>query len=192
MICLGCFTAFPWRVDAAEIQRIVGPPQPPVWPETFHAVAVQNRSGSLALVDLYYEWSKGRNANLIHSQLGTTLHDIEYTNHTSFYFNLEEETCRTITFPVGILTPDWLANATYLGEETVDAHETHVWTKADGFIKYYADVHTGLPVRWIFFDGAQFEILSFVINETLPDKDWQAPSYCFSDSVDRLPTPSMA
>ncbi len=72
-----------------------------------------------------------------------------YTNHTSFYFNLEEETCRTITFPVGILTADWLANATYLGEETVDAHDTHVWTKADGFIKYYADVHTGLPVRYI-------------------------------------------
>lgn len=73
-----------------------------------------------------------------------------YTNHTSYYFNLEEGTCRTITFPVGILTPDWLAKATYLGKETVDAHETHVWTKADGFIEYYADVDTGLPVgTWI-------------------------------------------
>ncbi len=52
-------------------------PRPPVWPETFHALAVQDRNGSLALVDLYYEWSKGRNANLIHKQLGTTLFDIE-------------------------------------------------------------------------------------------------------------------
>lgn len=52
-------------------------PGPPVWPETFHASALQNRSGSLALVDLYYEWGKGRNANLIHKQLGTTLYDIE-------------------------------------------------------------------------------------------------------------------
>lgn len=77
MMCSSCFTAYPWRAEAAEFRRIVGPPQPPVWPETFHAVAVQNRSGSLALVDLYYEWSKGRNANLIHSQLGTTLYDIE-------------------------------------------------------------------------------------------------------------------
>ena len=52
-------------------------PRPPVWPETFHALAVQDRNGSLALVDLHYEWSKGRNANLIHKQLGTTLYDIE-------------------------------------------------------------------------------------------------------------------
>lgn len=52
-------------------------PSPPIWPETFHALAVQNRNGSLALVDLYYEWKKGRNANLIHRQLGTTLYDIE-------------------------------------------------------------------------------------------------------------------
>jgi len=36
----------------------------------------QNRTGKLALVDLYYEWGKGRNANLIHSQLGSTLYDI--------------------------------------------------------------------------------------------------------------------
>ena len=55
----------------------VGKPSPRIWPETFHALAVQNRNGSLALVDLYYEWKKGRNANLIHKQLGTTLYDIE-------------------------------------------------------------------------------------------------------------------
>lgn len=52
-------------------------PSPPVWPETFHALAIQDRNGSLALVDLYYEWGKGRNANVIHRQLGTTLYDIE-------------------------------------------------------------------------------------------------------------------
>ena len=57
--------------------RYEAEPGPPVWPETFHASALQNRSGSLALVDLYYEWGKGRNANLIHKQLGTTLYDIE-------------------------------------------------------------------------------------------------------------------
>ena len=36
----------------------------------------QNRTGKLALVDLFYEWERGRNANLIHSQQGTTLYDI--------------------------------------------------------------------------------------------------------------------
>ena len=63
--------------------------------------------------------------------------------------------CRLVKFPVGILTPDWLANATYLGAETVDAKPCHVWTKADGFIKYWADQESGDPVRWIFFDGMQ-------------------------------------
>ena len=105
---------------------------------------------------------------------------IRYTNHTSFYFNREEGTCKVIKFSVGILTPDWLANATYLGREMVDTRETHVWTKSDGFIKYWADVHTGLPVRWYFFTDVQFDILRFVVNETLPDEEWSAPSYCFA------------
>ena len=63
----------PMYISASTVAK----PSPPIWPETFHALAVQNRNGSLALVDLYYEWKKGRNANLIHKQLGTTLYDIE-------------------------------------------------------------------------------------------------------------------
>lgn len=47
---------------------------------------------------------------------------------------------------MGILTPDWLANATYLGTDSVDTYNTHVWTKSEGFIKYWADMKTGLPV----------------------------------------------
>jgi hypothetical protein len=75
MVCLSwCIVISSALIVATALEK---PPEPPVWPETFHAVAVQNRNGSLALVDLYYEWKKGRNANLIHSQLGTTLHDIE-------------------------------------------------------------------------------------------------------------------
>ena len=52
---------------------------PPIWPEVFHATMVQNSTttGALALTELFYEWPKGRNANLIHNQLGTTLYDIE-------------------------------------------------------------------------------------------------------------------
>lgn len=30
----------------------------------------QNRSGALALTTLYYDWKKGRNLNLIQTQLG--------------------------------------------------------------------------------------------------------------------------
>ncbi len=69
-----------------------------------------------------------------------------YNNKTSYYFDRELGTCKEMEFPVGILTPDWLANATYLGKETVDTHDTHVWTKSEGFIRYWADVTTGLPV----------------------------------------------
>lgn len=69
-----------------------------------------------------------------------------YNNKTSYYFDRELGTCKEMDFPVGILTPDWLANAAYLGTDTVDTYETHVWTKAKGFIKYWADTKTGLPV----------------------------------------------
>ena len=34
-------------------------------------------------------------------------------------------------------------------------------------------------MRWRFFDGAQFEIMTFKEGETLPDEEWQAPEYCF-------------
>lgn len=77
IICLTCWLSLSSSFGGSNATSLTVPPEPPVWPETFHAVAVQNRSGSLALVDLYYEWQKGRNANLIHSQLGTTLYDIE-------------------------------------------------------------------------------------------------------------------
>ena len=113
-----------------------------------------------------------------------------YGNHTSFYFDRVKGTCRLVEFPVGILSPDWLSQgATYLGMEMVDAHESHVWSKGDSpseqpFITYYEAIDSGLPVRWIFFDGAQFEILKFTVNETLPEEEWQAPAYCF-EGTDR-------
>ena len=35
-------------------------------------------------------------------------------------------------------------------------------------------------MRWRFFDGAQFEIMTFTEGKTLPDEEWQAPGYCFT------------
>jgi hypothetical protein len=55
-------------------------------------------------------------------------------------------------FPVGVLPPDWLAGAVYLGREHVDGFDCHLWTKVD-FIWYYEEVATGRPVRWNFFNG---------------------------------------
>lgn len=46
--------------------------------------------------------------------------------------------CKTLHFDVGILTPDWLKDAKYLGQTAADNFVTNVWTKAK-FINYYAD-----------------------------------------------------
>lgn len=54
---------------------------------------VQNRSGDLALVTLVYDWPGGRNLNLIQKQTGGGIWDLEWTNGTSFYYNL------TVTAP---------------------------------------------------------------------------------------------
>jgi len=82
-----------------------------------------------------------------------------------FLLYRQQRTCKRIAFPVGILTPDWLANATYLGADTVDMRPCHVWTKSDGFIRYWADQRSGVPVRWIFFDGAQVGPWSSVMSD---------------------------
>ncbi|XP_062188148.1 uncharacterized protein At4g14100-like [Phragmites australis] len=159
------------------------PPQVPTpWPEQFHAVVFTNltESGSrLQMIDLYYDWPGGRNLNLIRDQLsGDPLYDVEWTNGTSYIFN--STSCRTILFPVGILPPDWLAaGAVYLGRESVDGFDCHVWTKVD-FVWYYEDVATGRPVRWNFFNGMQQHVMSFEVGVVLEDSNWQAPAYCFN------------
>jgi len=120
-------------------------PQPPVWPDVFHALLFQTRNGTSSLVDLYYDFLRGRNANLIRKQLaeeGETLYDIEYNNHTSFYFtrpsssssssddddekrNKKIGTCKSVAFPVGILPPNWLEGARYLGTSIENGFECH-------------------------------------------------------------------
>ena len=50
-----------------------------------------------------------------------------------------------MSFPVGILRPDWLSNATFLGRSIRNGRPVLGWTKAD-FIDYYADPSTCEPV----------------------------------------------
>ena len=66
------------------------------------------------------------------------LWDLELGNKSSYYFTPNLRSCQTMSFPVGILRPDWLANATCMGPRTVLGRKTIGWTKAD-FIDYYAD-----------------------------------------------------
>ena len=50
----------------------------PLWPTKVHAELVQNRSGSLALVDHYYDYKAGSSLLVIRSQLSSTLLDYEF------------------------------------------------------------------------------------------------------------------
>eukprot|EP00466_Bigelowiella_natans_P017244 jgi/Bigna1/90569/estExt_fgenesh1_pg.C_730077 len=174
----------------SDVRSISPPsPSPPVWPERFHAVLFQNRSNSLSFVDLYYDWPKGRNLNLIRGQhdddkgSAGELWDVEFGNKTSYYYFPRTKSCKKMDFPVGILMPNWLENATFLGTEQVDGYSCNVWTKADGFITYWEDIATTKPVKWIFGSGMEEHVMKWVINETLPDEQWEIPSYCSQDSA---------
>lgn len=164
---------------------------PPVWPEVFHAHIVQFRNGTSSVIDLYYDWRRKRNANLIRRQLESgVLSDIEYNNKTSFYFTRSrpEKGCRKVEFHVGILAPDWLAGARYLGTRVINGFDCHGWAKGEGrpegedFVHYWARVEDrSRPVRWTFHVGEPMEmnVYSFEVGEELPESKWQAPSWCF-------------
>ncbi|CAL9782418.1 unnamed protein product [Musa acuminata subsp. burmannicoides] len=158
----------------------VGDPTPAPWPHQFHAVLFMNYSGALSLIDLWYDWPGGRNFNIIRDQLdGPPFYDLEWNNGTSFFYTLDSpRSCRSVQVGVGILRPNWLDGATYLGQQTVDGFLCNVWTKAD-FIWYYEDVVTKRPVHWVFYTGRAAHVMIYEEGAVLEDAKWQAPVYCF-------------
>nr|DAD34070.1 TPA_asm: hypothetical protein HUJ06_004710 [Nelumbo nucifera] len=50
------------------------PPTPTPWPHQFHSLLYMNSSGTLQIVDLWYDWPNGRNFNIIQNQLGMSAH----------------------------------------------------------------------------------------------------------------------
>ncbi|XP_050898949.1 uncharacterized protein At4g14100 [Lathyrus oleraceus] len=158
-------------------------PIPAPWPEQFHSVLFINRSGILQKTDLWYDWPKGRNFNIIQYQQGVLKYDLEWNNGTSFIYTLDpfNRTCKKLHFDVGILRPNWLQGANYLGQEYADNFLCNVWEKVD-FIWYYEDVVTRRPVKWIFFSGMVSHVMTFEVGAVLEDEHWQAPVYCFSKS----------
>lgn len=105
------------------------------------------------MTDLYYDWPRRRNLNLVRHQLSADpLYDVEWNNGTGFYF--DSKACRVEQFPVGVLPPWWLSGggAEYVGRRVAGGIDCHVWGKA-GFIFYYEEARTGRPVRWDFVDG---------------------------------------
>lgn len=128
-------------------------PEPKPWPLQFHSILYVNYSGALSLIDLWYDFPNGRNFNIIQSQLGELLYDLEWTNGTSFYYTLDSaKKCTTYHFDIGILRPDWLDGANYQGQKMVDGFLCNVWDKVD-FITYYEHVDTKVPVGWVFYTG---------------------------------------
>lgn len=170
-------------------------PSPTPWPERFHAVLFTNLTNyteastgpPLRVTDLYYDWPRRRNLNLVRHQLSADpLYDVEWNNGTGFYF--DSKACRVEQFPVGVLPPWWLSGggAEYVGRRVAGGIDCHVWGKA-GFIFYYEEARTGRPVRWDFVDvtGIQQFVMSFEPGATLEDDaQWQAPAYCFPDDDD--------
>ncbi|TKY60520.1 hypothetical protein E2542_SST17619 [Spatholobus suberectus] len=161
-------------------------PVPGDWPHQFHSVLFINRSGSLQKTDLWYDWPKGRNFNIIQHQLSVLKYDLEWDNGTSFYYTLEpfDKTCKVVHFEVGILRPDWLRGANYLGQEYVDNFLCNVWEKVD-FIWYYEDVLTRRPVKWTFYSGMTAHVMTFEVGAVLEDEYWQAPVYCFGQTQNK-------
>ncbi|KAL0421653.1 UNVERIFIED_CONTAM: hypothetical protein Slati_3188200 [Sesamum latifolium] len=169
---------------ASPLAAMAEPPEPTPWPLQFHSILFVNYSGSLSLIDLWYDWPNGRNFNIIQDQLGELLYDLEWNNGTSFFYTLDSnKKCRSAQLEVGILRPNWLDGAVYLGQETVDGFLCNVWQKVD-FIWYYEDVVTKRPVHWVFYTGRSIHVMTFEVGAVLEDAKWQAPVYCFEKKKD--------
>ncbi|KAJ7945207.1 Transferring glycosyl group transferase [Quillaja saponaria] len=170
-------------LSSSQFRLTVTEPTPAAWPLQFHSVLFMNRSGSLQKVDLWYDWPNGRNFNIIQNQLGKLTYDLEWNNGTSYIYTLKpfEKECRTLHVSVGILRPNWLDGATYLGQQHIDGFLCNVWEKVD-FIWYYEDVLTQRPVYWVFYTGYSAHVMTFEVGAVLEDAGWQAPVYCFDDA----------
>ncbi|KAA3482809.1 glycosyl transferase [Gossypium australe] len=158
-------------------------PTPTPWPLQFHSILVMNYSGILQVIDLWYDWPNGRNFNIIQHQLGNVLYDLEWNNGTSFFYTLDSsKTCSSAHVEVGILRPNWLEGATYLGQQHVDGFLCNVWEKVE-FIWYFEDVVTKKPVHWVFYTGREAHVMTFEVGAVLEDSKWQAPVYCFHNTT---------
>ncbi|KAF3430892.1 hypothetical protein FNV43_RR25622 [Rhamnella rubrinervis] len=176
LLCLSCMCSSSVALSSTNSES---DPVPTPWPEQFHSILVMNYNGILQLIDLWYDWPNGRNFNIIQHQLGKLLYDLEWNNGTSFFYTLDSNReCRSAQLEVGILRPNWLDGATYLGQRHVDGFLCNVWQKVD-FITYYEDVVTNRPVCWVFYTGREAHVMTFEVGAVLEDAKWQVPAYCF-------------
>eukprot|EP00256_Glycine_max_P035415 XP_006581827.2 uncharacterized protein At4g14100-like [Glycine max] len=119
------------------------------------------------------------NFNILQYQLDHLVtYDLQWNNGTSFIYTLHpsDPTCQVLHFQVGILRPNWLLGATYLGQQHVDNFLCNVWEKVD------EDVLTRRPVKWIFYSGYTAHVMTLEVGAVLEDPNWQAPVYCFNEN----------
>ncbi|XP_076904409.1 uncharacterized protein At4g14100-like [Bidens hawaiensis] len=159
-------------------------PTPTPWPHQFHSLLVMNYTGILQTIDLWYDWTNGRNFNIIQRQLGSILYDLEWNNGSTFSYTLDSDLqqCSSAQLEVGILRPNWLDGANYVGQRHVDGFLCHVWEKAE-FITYYEHVETKRPVHWVFYTGREAHVMTFEVGAALEDAKWQVPWYCFEKTT---------
>mmetsp|Transcript_9999 Transcript_9999/g.15049 ORF Transcript_9999/g.15049 Transcript_9999/m.15049 type:complete len:196 (+) Transcript_9999:231-818(+) len=181
-----------WYVFGSLFTQAFGSqPSYPIWPDSFHGTLKEKQGDLLSDVDLYYNYPKGVNVNIIRKKtdLNGTLWDIEWNNGTSYFFHPLTKDCQIIKFGVGILPPNWLEGATYLGIEEVDSFQCNKWQKGDSdvpgmpFITYWDDVETRKPFQYQFFSGSLLKFVDFEpISEEEEKMVFQVPDYCFSGS----------
>ncbi|CAM9189528.1 unnamed protein product [Scytosiphon promiscuus] len=113
------------------------PPIPPVWPERFHATMTQENHEDYGIVDLWYDFAAGYNLNIVQTQSGEAkgpLFDNERSNGSTYYYHPtspEPKQCSVVDFGVGIIKPDWLKDATYLGEEQCGIYQCNKWEQGE-------------------------------------------------------------
>ncbi|KAF5446992.1 hypothetical protein F2P56_032582 [Juglans regia] len=73
-----------------------------------------------------------------------------------------------VQIEVGILRPNWLDGAKYLGQHRVDGFLCNVWENVD-FIWYYEDVVTKKPIHWEFNIGRNAHVMMFEVGAVLKD-----------------------
>ena len=163
-------------------------PPDPVWPESFHATLHQNYLNSLGVIELYYDWNRKANLNIITQQSAEakgSLYDLQFDSGDTYYFTPQTRECTPQDYSIGILTPDWLREAQYLGLQQVGIYLTHTWSKGESldgdgtpFVYYHDDVITRRPVKWRFYTGRVIDVIAYTPYEPTPDSLWQVPGYC--------------
>lgn len=162
-------------------------PTPAPWPEQFHSTLIAENGDRTQreIIELWYDWPNGISMSILQRQLGQLLYGPEWNNGTSFSYSLDSsKECRVTQFSVGIVRPNWVQGAKYIGQQYMDGFLCNVWNKVE-FMIYYEDVVSKRPVAWTFLEGGGIEhVMTFEVGKVLDHSYWQAPVYCFNDAAE--------